>query len=355
MKSNFKSEDYYEILGVDKQADEEEIRKKYKNLAKQYHPDRNPNKKEECTIIFKQITEAYEVLSDKEKRTHYDKYGKEGIKMEHGGFNPFDIFEQMFGGIRMNTKRRNIPPLKHTIVMDLKEIYNGKKVKISIERKQIFTPENQPLDPHKYEQAAQQCITCQGQGKSVKLVQLAPGFISQQMIPCETCQGAGYTLYDSYKTKNVKETIIIDVKPGTPYQSCFEIPHKGDMIPGYPVADLEVYIVENPNPQYRRYGQDIHIDYTISLAEALIGKEIYFTHFDGRILKLKHDDIITPELIKKVSNEGLPYPDQPRKGNLYLKFKIQFPTKLTKSQQKQLAQIFPLSNPPVSSISLPLL
>jgi len=352
MEPNFDSDDYYQVLGLKKDDDDDTIRKTYKKLAKKYHPDRNPDNKEACTKIFKQVTEAYEILSNPEKRQHYDQFGK--IK-EGGGptIDPFDIFSQLFGGFNKGPfgggnpfhqrapPERRAKPTEHSVYLDVSQIYNGKQVKLNIERKHIFSPDGSPIDTSKYMNAVEKCGSCKGQGITTRLRQVGGGFISQETIHCSNCSGIGFMLKTGYKIKEVKEMVTIDVPKGTPFKTRFEIPQKGDMIPGYPVADVHIYVLEKPLPKYRREGNDLHVDFDIKLADALIGKELYFTHLDSRVIRLISNAIIVPDTIKKITGEG--FQSTMRTGDLYLHFKIQFPQSLSKKQASLLHSILPLT------------
>lgn len=354
---NFESKDYYEILGLPRDADEDIIRKTYKKYVKEYHPDRNIQDKEKAAIIFKKITEAYEVLSDPQKRQAYDRFGHNpptaGVSMD-----AFDILSSMFGGSfnfgnfgnlgNTGGPRGRVRPLEHSVYLDLKTIYKGKKVKLNIERKHIFTIDNQPVDPNRYQNYSEICSHCKGQGQTIHVQPIGPGMVRQHSAACGKCMGTGYGLKSGYIIKDIKETISIDVPPGTLYETRFEIPNKGDMLPGCKVADLHLYVLEKVDPIYRRQGQDIHTEHWISLGDALYGKEIYFTHLDERILRLCHNSMITPDMVKKIDGEGLPYPGGNKRGDLYLTFKIRFPkasfiNKLTSGQRKELENILPKS------------
>ena len=206
---------FYTTLGVDKNADFNAIKKAYHKLARTNHPDRGGD-----TEKFQEIQAAYEVLSDKEKRELYDKYGEDGIKEGGGGgaHGMDDILSQMFGGgggrgggARAGPKKGK--PVMHPLKCTLEEIYNGKATKIAVNRERICVPCNGLGGK---EGAVQKCTTCRGRGAVTKMTQLGPGMYSQSQGPCDDCRGKGEVIDEANKCqtckgkKVVKEKKIID-------------------------------------------------------------------------------------------------------------------------------------------------
>ncbi|GLT27515.1 hypothetical protein SLA2020_025050 [Shorea laevis] len=327
--------DYYKILKVDRNATDDDLKKAYRKLAMKWHPDKNPNNKKEAEAKFKQISEAYEVLSDLQKRAVYDQYGEEGLKGQvpppgAGGetyfssedipgsfrFNPRnanDIFAEFFGfgggggggmsGSRFSTSffdddifgsfgegmgggggasmhhggPRKAPPIENTLRCSLEELYKGttKKMKISREIVDI-----------------------------------------------------------SGKTMQVEEILTIDVKPGWKKGTKITFPEKGNEHPNVIPADLVFIIDEKSHNVYTRDGNDLIVTQRISLAEALTGYTVHLTTLDGRNLTIPVNNIIHPNYEEVVPSEGMPIQKDPSKrGNLRIKFNIKFPTRLTTEQK----------------------
>lgn len=333
--------DYYKILQVDKNAKDDDLKKAYRKLAMKWHPDKNPNNKKEAEARFKQISEAYEVLSDSQKRAIYDQYGEEGLKGQvpppdaaaggPGGatffqtgegpnvfrFNPRnanDIFAEFFGfstpfgggmggggggGMRgarfsssmfgddifssfgegrpMNTGPRKAPPVERTLPCSLEELYKGTTKKMKISR--------------------------------------------------EIADASG-------KTLPVEEILTIDIKPGWKKGTKITFPEKGNEEPNVVPADLVFIIDEKPHSVFTRDGNDLVINQKISLAEALTGYTVHLTTLDGRKLTIPINNVIHPNYEEVVPREGMPIPKDPSKrGNLRIKFNIKFPTRLTAEQK----------------------
>ena len=192
----------YTALGVDKKADHTAIKKAYHKLARTHHPDRGGDKAK-----FQEIQEAYEVLSDREKRETYDRYGLEGVKEGggRGGMGGGGLFEQMFGmgggrgGERSGPKKGK--PVMHPLKCTLEEIFNGKTTKIAVNRERIC----QVCDGRGgAEGAVQKCTTCRGRGIVMKMTQLGPGMYSQSQGPCDDCGGKGEIIDEANRCTTCK-------------------------------------------------------------------------------------------------------------------------------------------------------
>ncbi|EFJ27870.1 hypothetical protein SELMODRAFT_231730 [Selaginella moellendorffii] len=298
--------DYYSVLKVDKNATEDDLKKAYRKLAMKWHPDKNPNNKKEAEAKFKQISEAYEVLSDPQKRTIYDQYGEEGLKGQvpppgaTGGtnfangagpnvfvFNPRnaeDIFAEFFGGSSPfgmggfgRSASRKAPAVENKLPCSLEELYTGSTRKMKISRN--------IADP-------------------------------------------------SGKTMPVEEFLTIDVKPGWKKGTKITFPEKGNEQPNLIPADIVFVIDEKPHDVFKRDGNDLVMTQKVSLADALTGTTITVNTLDGRTLTIPINDIISPGYEKIVPREGMPIAKEPgRKGDLKIKFDVKFPTRLTPEQK----------------------
>ncbi|EOA30971.1 hypothetical protein CARUB_v10014117mg [Capsella rubella] len=328
--------DYYNVLQVDRSASEDDLKKAYRKLAMKWHPDKNPNNKKDAEAKFKQISEAYEVLSDPQKKAVYDQYGEEGLKGNvpppgAGGatyfstgdgptsfrFNPRsadDIFAEFFGfsspfggggggrGTRFSSGMfgddmfasfggeggggggsmhhggpRKAAPIENKLPCSLEDLYKGTTKKMRISR--------------------------------------------------EIADVSG-------KTMQVEEILTIDVKPGWKKGTKITFPEKGNEQPGVIPADLVFIIDEKPHPVFTREGNDLVVTQKISLVEALTGYTVSLTTLDGRRLTVPVTNVISPEYEEVVPKEGMPLQkDQTKKGNLRIKFNIKFPARLTSEQK----------------------
>jgi len=209
-----KETEFYERLGVKPECTENEIKKAYRKLAVQFHPDKNPDNPE-AVEKFKQISEAYEVLSNADKRELYNKYGKDGLK--EGGFsgsNPFDIFASFFGdfggfgGSRKGGKKRG-EDLIHQLQVTLEDLYNGKKTKLQV-TKDVICKECKGSGAEK-EGANVKCKTCDGKGIRI-LTQRMGMFVQQMQTVCHDCQGKGEIIKEEDKCKKCKGQKVVKQK-----------------------------------------------------------------------------------------------------------------------------------------------
>ncbi|KAJ6769347.1 DNAJ-like protein SUBFAMILY C MEMBER [Salix koriyanagi] len=304
--------DYYNVLKLNRNATEEDMKRAYKRLAMKWHPDKNPVDKKEAEAKFKLISEAYDVLSDPIKRQIYDLYGEEGLKSfdqapppnTNAGapfkFNPRDaddIFSEFFGSggsaavgkghFRNNNHNiygaevnRKAAPVESKLLCTLEELYKGTRRKMRISRS----------------------------------------------VPD-----------DFGEPKTVEEILKIDIKPGWKKGTKITFPDKGNQEPGTIPADLIFVVDEKPHPVFKRDGNDLVINQKMSLLEALTGKTIELTALDGRYLTLPVTDIIKPGHEVLIPDEGMPVSKEPNKrGNLIIKFDITFPLRLTAEQKSDL-------------------
>ncbi|XVF44144.1 hypothetical protein PTKIN_Ptkin02bG0097300 [Pterospermum kingtungense] len=268
--------DYYNILRVNRNATEEDLKKSYKRLAMKWHPDKNPVNKKEAEAKFKQVSEAYDVLSDPQKRQIYDLYGEEGLKSAELS-SPSAFRDD--GGVGSRAYRFN-PRNADDIFADLEELYKGGRKKMRISR----------------------------------------------IVPDEFG-----------KPKTVDEILKIDIKPGWKKGTKITFPEKGNQEPGVTPADLIFVIDEKHHPIFKRDGNDLVVNQKISLLEALTGITLSLTTLDGRTLTIPVVDIVKPGHEVMIPNEGMPISKEPsKKGHLKIKFDIIFPSRLTVEQKSDL-------------------
>jgi len=343
---------YYKRLGVEKTASQDEIRKAYRKLVKTKHPDKGGDEKE-----FQEIQQAYETLSDENKRKVYDEYGEEGIKEGMDGNAPTDIFDLFTGGGRKNAKRKTKSVLQHMEV-SLEDIYKGKEKYLEINRYRICKKckGNGSKDPN----ANTKCTSCNGRGVKM-VVQRMGNTILQSQQTCPECRGEGYVIKENDKCPSCKgqkvnkesKTIKILLDKGAPDGKRYTFEGESDEMPGYEPGDVVIEIKIKKHKLFQRTGADLTYVADISLLEALTGFELLITHLDDRkvLIKSKQGEIIKPGMIKTVKDCGMPFYDHPTQyGNLYIKFNIKFPKSLQENQKNALQQLFPKIVMPIKDI-----
>nr|GMD28866.1 DnaJ homolog subfamily B member 1-like [Ipomoea batatas] len=307
--------DYYKVLKVSKSASEEDLRRSYKRLAMKWHPDKNSENMQEAEAKFKQISEAYDVLSDSQKRRIYDLHGEKALKsgqFDHPAsptrtssgragraynYTPRDaedIFAEIFGGSDAGYKGspvscgargtpRKAAAVENQLPCSLEELYNGSTRKMQISR---------------------------------------------------------IVLDDTGKPTTVEEVLAIEIKCGWKKGTKITFPEKGDYKFGAAPGDLIFVVDEKPHPVFKRHGNDLVVHHRISLLDALTGKTIKLTTLDGRDLSVPIRNVVKPGQEHVIPNEGMPISKEPgKKGNLRIKFDIKFPSRLSADQKSDLKRI----------------
>lgn len=329
--------DYYARLGVDKKADEETIKKAYRKLALKWHPDRNQGNKEEADKKFKEISEAYEVLSDKNKRQVYDTYGEEGLKggapaggpgggnggfsFKFGGapggggggpqFRPADadfIFQQFFGGRDpfafqaggddddddefaqygfggMPARRATMAPARRHLPVTLEDLYTGCTKRLKITKKV-------------YDRATRQA-------------------------------------------SQTEKIISVQIKPGWKAGTKIRFPKEGDELPDGRVQDVEFVIEEKPHGTYTRDGDNLRMDLPLTIVQALAGFTTHIRTLDGKELAVSNKMATRPGQEIRFPGRGMPHQKDPsRKGDLIIKANVAFPAALSDAQKELVRQAF---------------
>ncbi|ORY77390.1 One of several homologs of bacterial chaperone DnaJ, located in the ER lumen, partial [Protomyces lactucae-debilis] len=309
-----KGADYYKVLGLRKQDNPtlRDVKKRYRTLSKQHHPDRNPGNAE-AKAKFVEIATAYEVLSDKEKRATYDKYGEEGLKRQEAGghHDPFDLFSQFFGG-GGNGKRRG-PNLETVVELDLESLYTGGEFTLAIEKQVVCdvcsgTGSDPVHDLHT-------CDECSGHGVKLVRHQLAPGMFQQMQMQCNKCGGQGKIISHpcskckGNKVYKDKEQFTLDVIPGLPrnHQVVFE--GEAEESPDIETGDLIITVRERRDNArgWRRKNSDLYRTEAISLYESLFGFTREIQQLDGSMLKVDRRGKTTqPGQVEVLEESGMP-------------------------------------------------
>ncbi|CAL0319184.1 unnamed protein product [Lupinus luteus] len=317
--------DYYNILEVEKNAKEEDLKKAYRKLVMKWHPDKNPTNKKEAEANFKQISEAYEVLSDPQKRAVYDQYGEEGLKdrpppgYEPSGFNPRnaeDIFAEFFGSSPFGFSASG-PGRSMRFQSDGGA---GTFAGFNASDNLFRTYSERPHMPKK-PPPAESKLPC-------TLEELYSGSTRKMKI--------SRTVMDANSKRAVPETEIltIEVKPGWKKGTKITFPDKGNQQPNQLAADLVFVIDEKPHDIFKRDGNDLIVSQRVSLAEAIGGTTINITTLDKRTLSIPVTDIVSPGYELVIAKEGMPITkERGHRGDLRIKFEVKFPTRLTPEQR----------------------
>src|SRR5690554_1645378 len=340
--------DYYEILGIDKSADDAAIKKAYRKKAIEYHPDKNPGDKE-AEEKFKLAAEAYEVLGDPDKRAKYDQYGHAAFEGGAGGFggggmNMEDIFSQFgdifggafgggfsgfggFGGGR--TARLKGSNLRIKVKLTLEEIAAGVEKKIKVKRKK-------QADGVSYKS----CSQCNGTGHITKISNTILGRM-QTSAPCPTCKGSGQTLNhkpagsDSEGMIFAEEVVSIKIPAGVTDGIQLKVSGKGNEAPGANSipGDLIVVIEETEHATLKREGENIHYDLYISFAEAVLGGSKEIDTLTGKV-RIKLEEGIKSGKILRLKGKGLPSIQRYGNGDFLIHVNLWTPKKLSKEQKE---------------------
>jgi len=339
--------DYYEVLGIERNANESEIKKAYRKLAIKYHPDKNPDDKS-AEDKFKEAAEAYEVLSNAEKKARYDQYGHAGMGGAGGfggGMNMDDIFSQFgdifgggfggsFGGGRSGGSRAaRGTNLRVKMKLTLDEIASGVKKKIKVNK--LVNAEGVTFKT---------CQTCNGTGRIMRVAQTFLGAMQTQST-CPTCQGAGKMIdkkpadADQNGLKRQEEVIEIEIPAGVEEGMQLSVTGKGNAGPfnGYP-GDLIVVIEEAPHEELRRDGENLHYEAFINFVDAVLGESIEIPTVNGKA-KIKVEPGTQSGKMLRLKGKGLPRLQQHSSGDLFVHINVYTPTKVSKEERELLEKL----------------
>ncbi|KAG0497926.1 hypothetical protein HPP92_002617 [Vanilla planifolia] len=315
---------YYEVLQVPKGASEDQIKRAYRKLALKYHPDKNQGN-EEANKRFAEINNAYEVLTDSEKRNIYDRYGEEGLRQHAAGggrgpgMNIHDIFSSFFGGGTVEEEERT--PRGDDVIVELdaslEDLYMGGTLKVWRE-KNVLKPA-----PGKRK--------CNCRNEQYHR-QIAPGMyqqITEQV--CEDCPNVKYVREGYF--------ITVDIEKGMKDGQEVSFYDDGEPIIDGENGDLKFRIRTAPHDRFRREDNDLHTSVTISLVGALVGFEKSLKHLDGHLVEIGTKGITRAKEVRKFKGEGMPVHASTKKGDLYVTYEVSFPTSLTDEQKTKIKEI----------------
>ncbi|EJT81052.1 chaperone dnaJ 3 [Gaeumannomyces tritici R3-111a-1] len=347
--------DLYELLGVDKSASQDAIKKAYRKAALQHHPDKVPEERRaESEVKFKAVTQAYEILRDEQKRELYDAHGMAAFDPSRGpggmgsgeGVDINDILAQMFGmgmggpggpggpGGGMPRRPRRGADQEMPYDVSLEELYKGKTVKFSSNKRVLCsvckgTGAKDKVKP-------QECDRCAGGGRQERLRQVGPGMMRSELVACDHCQGSGTYVKEKDRCKKCKgkctvattKALEVYIPRGSMHGERIVLEGEGDQLPEQTPGDIILVLQEKPNDTFTRIGTDLSADLIVTVAEALCGfSRVVLKHLDGRGIHIDHPrgKILRPSEVIKVPGEGMPPKRGETKGDLYLIVKIEFP------------------------------
>lgn len=348
--------DYYEVLGIQKGASDDEIKKAYRQMAKKYHPDLNPGDKE-AEARFKEVNEAYEVLSDKQKRARYDQYGQAGVDPNFGaggyqgyGFDNIDIdlgdiFSSFFGGGGSRRQNPNAPrrgsDISASVIISFEEAAHGCKKQVDVHVISV-------CDDCRGSGAAKgtfpkTCPTCGGSGQERRQQRTPFGVVQTQTVcsrcrgrgtiidtPCRTCEGTGHVRKPS--------VIGINIPAGIDDGQIISIGGKGNAgSNGGPAGDLQISVSVRPHPLFERDGYNVWYELPLTFVQAALGAEVSVPTLDGKI-SYQIREGTQPGDTFRLKGKGIPFVNGHGRGDQILKVTVEVPQKLSAAQKKILKE-----------------
>lgn len=349
--------DYYEVLGIRKGAGDDEIKKAYRACAKKYHPDLHPGDKE-CEEKMKEVNEAYEILSDKDKKARYDQFGHAGVDPSYGGGagggSPFgqgidldDIFSSFFGGFGGRRSNNANAPMRggdveSSIYISFEEAAKGCKKTINYNC--ISTCGECHGTGAQAGTQPKTCSACGGSGK-VTINQRTPFGVVQTQRACDACHGKGKIIDNPCKKcggtgkQRKNKSVDVTIPAGIKDQQILNVGGRGNAgTNGGPAGDLHVYINVRPHPVFERRGDDVWCDMPITFAQASLGAEIVVPTLDGKVTYSVHEGT-QPGDVFKLKGKGIQHLNGRGKGDQYVRITVEIPKNLN-SKQKDIIKQF---------------
>lgn len=310
-----------------------------------HHPDKGGDEER-----FKEITTAFEVLSDEEKRQLYDEYGEEGLR-DGGGGGPsdaHDLFSAMFGGGMQSRGPKKGENVVHSLVVTLEDLYKGKMSKLAIIRNRVCKSCD-GLGASRAEGVAK-CSVCDGHGVQVSLSQIGPGMVQQVQSNCRNCRGSGKVISERYRCTNcggekvnkVRKVLEVYVDKGMAHNQKVTFAGEANAVPGLAAGDVVVILKQEEHPVFTRKENNLIMEKEISLSDALCGFELTVKQLDGRTLHVRYPTgkVVTSGMVKSIPCEGMPTWKNPmERGYLFIKFSVKFPTNINEEKSILIQQV----------------
>ncbi|KAI6006067.1 hypothetical protein EDD15DRAFT_2428584 [Pisolithus albus] len=333
---------YYDLLEVPVDASDSDLKKAYRKKALRLHPDKGGDPE-----LFKEVTHAYEVLSDSDKRRIYDARGEAGLSEQGGmgGMDPQDLFSQLFGGGGFfgggggRNQVRKTKDLVHRVHVSLEDLYRGKTTKLALTRNALCSKCGGKGGK---EGAVRPCNGCNGRGIKVTLRQMGP-MIQQIQSACDDCNV-------SARVKKVipeKKILEVHVDKGMKGGQTIVFHGESDQSPNAESGDVVIVIEEKPHERFKRQENNLVTELEIDLLTALGGGEVTIKHLDDRVLIIRFvpGEVVKNESVKVIRGQGMPSQRHHEPGDLYVKFIVKFPDSIDPSKVPLLEQALPPRNP----------
>ncbi|KAI6028293.1 hypothetical protein F5J12DRAFT_804378 [Pisolithus orientalis] len=345
---------YYDLLEVPVDASESDLKKAYRKKALRLHPDKGGDPE-----LFKEVTHAYEILSDSDKRRIYDSRGEAGLSEQGGmgGMDPQDLFSQLFGGGGFfggggsRNQVRKTKDLVHRVHVSLEDLYRGKTTKLALTRNILCSKCGGKGGK---EGAVRPCGGCGGRGVKLTLRQMGP-MIQQIQSSCDDCNGTGEVINpkdrcSQCKGKKVlpeKKILEVHIDKGMKGGQTITFRGESDQSPNAESGDVVIVVEEKPHDRFKRQENNLITELEIDLLTALGGGEVAIKHLDDRALLIRFipGEVVKNESVKVIRGQGMPSQRHHEPGDLYVKFIVKFPDNIDSSKVGLLEKALPPRNP----------
>lgn len=324
------SKNYYEILGVDKDASPEVIKKQYRKLSKLYHPDVKPNDKE-AEEKFKEIAQAYEILSDKDKKSNYDRFGDSKARPRQENYSHFHQYQSYNQKVGDN--------MNLLVKLTLEEIFTGVKKKYKYQRN-----DNCDVCSGHGGTDSQTCNTCNGQGQVIREIRTPIG-VMRQVFPCPSCDGSGATYKHQCNScsgsglKSIEETVEIDIPSGVQEGMTFIMSGKGHSIKGGVAGDLHINVMELQHKIYTRNLNDLKMNLKLSYSQLVLGDKVEIDTIEGRKIRITIPEYSDVGSNLRIQNKGLKAYNKDTRGDIVVTLGINIPKEVNEETKEILKKL----------------